>query len=64
MIPRFGRPVPQFSIITKHIMDLIYQEHGHRLTRFEQPLLSPANLSSFAEIIHQSGAPLVNCRAL
>ena len=61
MIPRFGRPVPQFSIITKHIMDLIYQEHGHRLTRFEQPLLSPANLSSYAEVIHQSGAPLVNC---
>ena len=61
MIPRFGRPVPQFSIISKHIMDLIYEEHGHRLTRFDQPLLSPANLSRYAEIIYRAGAPLVNC---
>ncbi|CAB4045578.1 Hypothetical predicted protein [Paramuricea clavata] len=42
-------------------MDLIYQERGHRLTCFEQPLLSPANLSSYGEVIHQAGAPLVNC---
>ena len=61
MIPRFGRPVPQYSIITNHVMNLIYQGHGHRLTTFMQPLLSPADLLSYAEVIHQAGAPLENC---
>ena len=61
MIPRFGRPVPQYSIITNHVMNLIDQGHGHRLTTFMQPLLSPANLLSYAEVIHQADAPLEKC---
>ena len=61
MIPRFGRPVPQYSIITNHIMDHIYQGHGHRLTNFDQRLLSPVNLASYAAVIYQAGAPLENC---
>ena len=42
-------------------MNLIYQGHDHRLTTFMQPLLSPANLLSCAEVIHRAGVPLENC---
>ena len=61
MIPRFGRHLPQHSIITNHIMDHIYQEHGHRLTNFDQRLLSRVNLASYAAVIYQAGASLENC---
>ena len=61
MIPRFGRPVPQFSIITNHILNLLYERHGNRLTIFEQEILSPQNLVKYANAIHESGAPIQNC---
>ncbi|PFX16387.1 hypothetical protein AWC38_SpisGene19327 [Stylophora pistillata] len=44
MCPRFARPVPQFSIITTTMMDIIYSQHSHRLRSFHQAWLSPANL--------------------
>ena len=34
MIPRFGRAVPQFSIILAHMMNLIYNQWHHLLTDF------------------------------
>ena len=42
-------------------MSVIYHGHGHRLTTFMQPLLSPANLLSYAGVIHQADAPLEHC---
>ena len=32
LISRFGRPVPELSMISNLVMDKIYQEHNHRLT--------------------------------
>ena len=32
LIPRFGRPVPELSMITNCVVDYLYDNHGHRLT--------------------------------
>ena len=61
MIPRFGRPVPQLSMISNQIMDMVYQQHHDRLTSFNQPWLSQRNLALYANSIHNAGAPLENC---
>ena len=62
LIPRFGRPVPQLCMIANHVMNFIYERWHHLLTSFNQPWLSPTNLKRYADHIHQSGAPLGNCR--
>ena len=54
MIPRFGRPVPEMSMITNVVLDWIYNEHGHHLTDFNQPFLSRAFLRTYADAIHRS----------
>ena len=61
MIPRFGRPVPEISMMTNVVLDWIYNEHGHHLTDFNQPFLSRASLRTYADAIHQKGAALNNC---
>ena len=61
MCPRFARPVPQFSIITTAMVDIIYRQHSHRLRSFHQAWLSPANLQTYADVIHEAGAPYTNC---
>ena len=61
MIPRFGRPVPEISMMTNVVLDWIYNEHGHHLTDFNQPFLSRASLRTYADAIHQKGAVLNNC---
>ena len=33
LIPRFGRPVPELSMICNLVMDTICQEHSHRVTQ-------------------------------
>jgi len=32
MVPRFGSPVPIISMATNHVVDFIYNTHGHRTT--------------------------------
>ena len=32
MVPRFGSPVPVISMATNHVIDFIYNTHGHRIT--------------------------------
>ena len=61
MIARFGRPVPVISMITKEVMDFIYNNHQQRLTQWNQFLLSPASLQEYANEIHSAGAALDNC---
>ena len=61
MIPRFGRPVPEISMMTNVVLDWIYNEHGHHLFNFNQPFLSHASLRTYAHAIHQKGAALNNC---
>ena len=61
LIPRFARPVPQLSIISNHVMDIVYGLHHDHLTSFNQPWLSQANLEHYANVIHNKNAPLQNC---
>ena len=61
MCPRFAQPVPRFSIITTAVMDMIYRQEGHCLRSFHQAWLSPANLQTYADVIHEAGAPYTDC---
>ena len=58
---QFGRPVPEMSMMTNVVIELIYREHSHHLTDFNQPFLSPASLRTYANAIHEKGAALNNC---
>ena len=61
LIPRFGRPVPELSMISNLVMDTIYQEHHQRITQWNNTLLTPALLEMYARAIRQKGSPLPNC---
>lgn len=61
MIPRFGRPVPELSMIFNLVLDTIYIQHNHRITQWNNTLLNPALLETYAQVIHQKGSPLPNC---
>ena len=52
MIPRFGRPVPQLSMITQRLTDIILQQWTHLLTTMNQNWLSPQNLENYAQAIN------------
>ena len=41
LIPRFGRPVPELSMIFSLVVDTIYQEHNHRIPQWNDTLLNP-----------------------
>ena len=61
LIPRFGRSVPQLCMAANVITELIFNRFHHLLTDLDQPWLSPQNLKTFADSIHNSGAALENC---
>ena len=60
MISRFGRPVPQLSMVVNQMMDKIDSEFGHLLRDLNQPWLSADNFIMFADAIHAKGAALNN----
>lgn len=61
MIPRFGRSVPEMSLILGKVTDHIVRTSGHLLRNLDQPWLQPAKLENYAWAIHQKGADLDNC---
>ena len=61
MIPRFGRPVSVLSLIINHVIDYIYDVHGHRITQWNQDILNPGALQHYADAIYRKGAALDNC---
>ena len=56
-------PVPQLSIISNHMIDLIYGMWGNLLSGLNQPWLAPGSLQNFAYSVHKAGAALDNCWA-
>ena len=56
MIPRFGRPVAELSMISTTVLNFLYDTHAHHLTRFDQPILSRHSLQLYSEAIHEKGA--------
>ena len=61
MLPQFGSPIPEFSMITNTVVDYIYQKHGEKITRWNNKLLSPGSLRLYADTVHRKGAALENC---
>ena len=61
MIHRFGRSVPQLSLIASEVVDFIYATHGYLLRTSNQPWLEAQCLEEFANTAHQHGAALTNC---
>ena len=61
MIPRFWKSVPELSMMSNHILDLMYGRHGYLLNSFNQTWLSPQKLEEYANVISNKGAPLTNC---
>ena len=61
MIARFGRSVPEISLILAEITDHMITTHGHLLQNLNQPWLQPFNLENFAAGIYNKGAALDNC---
>ena len=61
MIYRFGRPVPVLSMVTNQVLDYIYDVHSHRITQWNDQILNPVALQSYADAISRKGAALENC---
>ena len=61
IIYRFGRPVPVLSMVTNQVVDYIYQAHGHKITQWNNQLLNPAALQTYADAMERRGAALDNC---
>ncbi|CAB4043007.1 Hypothetical predicted protein [Paramuricea clavata] len=61
MMHRFGRSVPELSLIASEVTDFMFENHGHLLRTFYQQWLEPDCLVEFANAIHIHGAALTNC---
>ena len=61
LIPRFGRPVSQLSMVTHLLVSYIHNEFGSLLVNLDQPWLSRQNIQVFADAVHAKGAALDNC---
>lgn len=61
IMPRFGRPIPQLSMISNQIMDHIYGNFKNLLQDLNHPWLSPNHLQSYANAVYNKGSPLDNC---
>ena len=61
LIPRFARAVPELCMISNAVFNWIYDEHGHWLTSWNQPFLSPDSLAVYARAVADKGGPLRNC---
>lgn len=61
IIPRFGRSVPEMSIISSYVVDWIYDHYKNKLTDFMQNWLRPEKLQEYADAIHRRGAALDCC---
>lgn len=61
MIPRFGRSVPELSLILNEVISFIYTNHGYLLRDLDQPWLSSQHLEDFAFAVHGKGTALENC---
>ena len=61
LIHRFSRPVPVLGMITNNVIDYIYDTHHHKITNWNNDILSPAALQIYADAISAKGAALDNC---
>ena len=48
-------------MITNEVMDIIFENQHHKISRWNPHILSPPLLQQYADVIHAKGAPLENC---
>ncbi|CAB3999509.1 Hypothetical predicted protein [Paramuricea clavata] len=62
IIPRFGgRPVSVISLLTNRVIDYIFDTHGYLISEWNETILNPVAMQSYADAIARKGAPLDNC---
>lgn len=61
MIPIFGRPVPELSMISNEVVDWMYENHGNRVMEWNHTILNPRALQTYADAVSNKGAALENC---
>ncbi|PFX18686.1 hypothetical protein AWC38_SpisGene16916 [Stylophora pistillata] len=61
IVLRFGRSVPEISLILAEVTDHVVNTQGHLLQDLNQPWLQPHHLDEFSRAINQKGAALGNC---
>lgn len=61
MIFRFGRAVPEISMITTCFENWIYTNHHSKITAWNDRLLSRDKLQVYADAVAGKGAALSNC---
>ena len=57
----FGRPTSALSLLINRTVHILCNKHRQRLTSFDMPWLRQNHLQQYADVIHEKGAPLVNC---
>ena len=63
LIPRFGRAVPELSMMSTLVQTHIYTTYNHLLHDFNHPWLTPVALQEYSTAVHEKRAPLQNCFA-
>ena len=48
---RFGRPIPVLSMVTNTVLEYIYNTHSHRILQWNQTILQPAQLQTYADAV-------------
>ena len=61
LFDRFGRQVPVLSMITIEVIDHIYGTHHHNITNWNDDILNPIALQTYADAISAKGTPLAIC---
>ena len=61
MIPIFGRSVPELCMISNEVTNWMFENHGHRLTEWNNTILNAAALHTYADAVASKGAALTNC---
>ena len=61
LVPRFGRPVPELSMVFNEVISFLYERHNHRIRQWNNLLLNPVQLERYAAAITDKGAALTNC---
>lgn len=62
MMHSFGqRPLSVLCLATNRVVEFVYAAHHRRITDWNLAVLNPPALQTYADCIHQHGAPLNNC---
>ena len=61
MVPRFGRSVPELTMVSNYVMKFLCSTFNNKLRDMNQNWLSPFHLETFAQAVHDEGGALQNC---